>query len=215
MLTGIVNAKRDFPVDYPQYFRDDTDVMLSFRDGNIKAFCEPWNPPGVIGQVHYVYTLKTAFTSEDASFMLGSFELINDIVLDTNDEEIIVPYNAISQLPSLGTDILHSDTWFREAFQALPLGLCLTDLNGAVVLANNYWNRLAHLVSVDVAQYRSDFNPLISAVWLPRNSTTGHGLGMYHIQMDDGILYRVWVLRPSMAVTADPYYIDGKLSTRS
>ncbi len=55
------------------------------------------------------------------------FELIHDSVLDTYDEEIVVTYNALSQLPSLGTAILQPDTWFHDAFQSLPLGLAVFD----------------------------------------------------------------------------------------
>lgn len=127
MLTGDTNAKRDFPTDFAQYFKDDTEVMTHFKHGGSKTFCEPWSPPGVVGSIHFVYTLKTALQCESSIFMLGTFELVNDLMIGEVTAKDF-DHNAHAPLPLLhhienankSTEI--PDLWFQNAFSQLPIG---------------------------------------------------------------------------------------------
>ena len=125
MLTGKVNAKRDF-VDYEQYFLDDTEVMKRYCKGGVKAFCEPWSPPGVVSPIRFVYTLKTALETEDKSFMLGTFQLVDELILGEVSSKVYA-HDAHRSLPMLHDTVVHAvepipSIWFQNAFSQLPLG---------------------------------------------------------------------------------------------
>jgi hypothetical protein len=126
MLTGETNATRDFGADAKQYFVDDTEVMTKFTNGNAKCFCEPWNPPGVVGNVRFVYTLKTALNCGDKSFMLGTFDLVDDYMTGA-ESTMTVALDARAALPPLHDQEKFNvppipDLWFQQAFSQLPLG---------------------------------------------------------------------------------------------
>ena len=125
MLTGYTNAKRDF-IDYAQYFADDTEVMKQFSKGGIKSFCEPWSPPGVISPIRFIYTLKTALIAENRSFMLGTFQLVDELITGETDSKIY-EHNAYCPVPLLHDTSLYNvdpipDSWFQNAFSQLPIG---------------------------------------------------------------------------------------------
>lgn len=217
MLKGI-NAKRDFPVDYKQYFLDDLEVMQKYDNGTVKAFCEPWDPLGVVGDTHFVYTRKTAMNSADSSFMLGTFELVGGNVLGRDSSPHAVAYDATAPLSTLGESSSIPEEWFADAFHALPIGLAVANLEGTLLTTNQWWDQLApseaHLSELREIT-TSTTAPLTTAHWLQQGPAE-LGRGVYHIcNPQGGLEYAVYVLRPAMLKHADPYYVDGKLAFRS
>ena len=156
MCTGYINAKHDFP-DYKQYFDDDIKVMKLYTNNQIYSICEPWSPPGIHS---YVYTRKTAMTinssdgsndtSMSSSYMLGCFDLVDDVTLGITSFKRI-SYNVTTILPLLrvstpesSSSILFSvraisDDWFRHAFDALPNGIAIID-GMTIIHSNQQWN---------------------------------------------------------------------------
>lgn len=228
MCNGDVTAQRDFPMDYEQYFRDDMDVIKLFRNGNIKSFCEPWSPSGVKGDVHFVSTFKTAFSCKSDDFMLGCFEMIDDLITGQVTSKT-VPYDATSSLPPVAAYEI-SDDWFEAAFAALPMGMLITDCSNRVVASNSYWRSLLPdcvpgAVCVPGCCIPADANAsscLTSAKWqqaAPKIPfSVPHLAGQYGIVLGGGQdleeEYHVFVLRPDMKSVSVPYYSDGVLVKR-
>jgi len=213
-MLGGTNAKRDFPVDYKQYFLDDLEVMRKFNNGSVKAFAEPWGPPGVVGDTHFIYTRKTAMTSAHSSFMLGTFELVGGNVLGRESSPHAVEYDATAPLPTLNESSSIPAEWFVDAFNALAVAA----LDGTVLSTNQWWDQLApseaHLNELKAITATATA-PLTTAYWL-QQTPSELGRGVYHIlNPDDGLVYAVYVLRPAMLTCADPYYVDGGLVSRS
>eukprot|EP01033_Poteriospumella_lacustris_P014443 gene14443-10321_t len=190
MLTGHTNAKRDFPTDFAQYFKDDTEVMTHFKHGGSKTFCEPWSPPGVVGSIHFVYTLKTALQCESSSFMLGTFELVNDLMIGEVTAKDF-DHNAHAPLPLLhhienankNTEI--ADLWFQNAFSQLPIDASMHALSPGI-LAGAHDEPAAHDAHTNAPAAAHDAAPV-------------------------PVLYHVYVLRPSMKNNAEPFYENGAL----
>jgi hypothetical protein len=154
MCTGYINAKHDFP-DYKQYFDDDIKVMKLYNNNQIYSICEPWSPPGIHS---YVYTRKTAMTinssegsndtSTSSSYMLGCFDLVDDVALGITSFKRI-SYNVTTILPLLRVSTPESssifsvraisDDWFRHAFDALPNGIAIID-GTTIIHSNQQWN---------------------------------------------------------------------------
>lgn len=132
LCNGATNSKSHFP-DFQSYFEDDRLVMKSFADGKVFAFSEPWNPPGA---QTFTYTLKTAMCSEDKDYMLGCFEIVDDVTLGITKFKRIA-YNASSVLPSFGT--VPSYAWFKDAFKTLPLGVAILSAFCDVLFSNAHW----------------------------------------------------------------------------
>lgn len=233
MCAGDINAKRDFPNDYIQYFKDDFKVVSEFGNGRVMAFCEPWSPPGVIGDVHFIYTLKTAINVESISFMLGTFELINSTVLDNNTySDIAVEYNCNSELSAMNSAVI-PESWFQIAFDSLPIGLAIFDVtNGIILYSNDKYISMTKPtgpnLSAYVIKHLSNTDSVSTAIWLSNlNIASGYSnvdnlspesitynTGIYDIlDKTDGFnkIYKVIVLRPIMSIAAKPRYSDGKL----
>jgi hypothetical protein len=211
-----VNAKRDFPADHEQYFTDDIEVMKIFKDGNIKSFCEPWSPPGVVGPIRFVYTRKTALKiANNKSFMLGSFTLIDDLVLG-NVNECNILYDASSELPVIAREI--PDSWFLEAFTSVPLGLaiyCFQKQQSSpdpptILTKSNLWDIYALECETEITRLTSSINNDLSVntARLHTNSSGTFNVGMYGVTVQNAV-YWVVMLRPAMRDVCDPYYVQG------
>ena len=192
MCDGVTNAKRDFP-DYLQYFNDDIEVIKVYKDGKVKAFCEPWSPPGVIGPIHrnFVFNMKTSFRSGEDSYMVGCFDLLDDLILRE------VTYKEMNEVTPSVLDKKPSPQWFFDAFISLSYGFVILDASDNIILANNKW--------------------IESGIVTPKNTLTSfestrvdviddYDLGQYYIQDDNSNFYRVCIQRPQMSKVAHPYY---------
>ena len=98
MLDGRTTAKRDFVLDFKEYFDADIDVMKNYRSGEVLNLCEHWAPPGIDT---YVYTRKTAIELCESHYMLCYFEYCDEVTLGLAKFKK-VPHNALSTLPSCG-----------------------------------------------------------------------------------------------------------------
>ncbi len=201
---GKTNAKRDFP-DYKAYFEDDCKVMLHYTEGKVLSFSEPWAPPGIQS---YIYTRKTALLSEGDSYMLGCFDLVDDISLGIAKFKRVF-HDAYAEVPPMGMQKI-SDLWFYDAFQALPNGMAIV-LENNVVYTNRYWNIQETIHNINQLFKNHGFEIrdqvlLTSSAWLS-NMTISNGqccdIGTYGIQVE-GKVVQVLVLRPTMSSTATP-----------
>lgn len=222
MCDGVTNAKRDFP-DYIAYFEDDAKVMRHFTDGKVYAFCEPWSPPGIST---HVYTRKTAMNALTGAYMLGCFDIVDDIVLGITSFKL-VPHSASAALPELGQPGSPiADEWFSVAFDKFPDAMAVFNAGGEVVMENKHW-KLAMRSDIEsfslepITQLfrlhgyeRLPANLMNSAAWVT-GVTTGalesrhelpFDIGTYGIQLPDGDSYQVVMTRPSMKSVANPYW---------
>lgn len=115
LCDGKTNAKKDFP-DYQAYFIDDCKVMRDYTGGKILSFCEPWSPPGICT---FIYTRKTAFFSNWQSYMLGCFDVVDDVVLGITTYK----QQKCENDSTSSWQMTISDKWFTAAFDALPNGM--------------------------------------------------------------------------------------------
>jgi hypothetical protein len=211
LCTGTVNAKRDFP-DFKAYFDDDIKVMREYTDGKVLSFCEPWSPPGISS---WVYTRKTALECKKAahdmneSYMLGCFDLVDDITLGISKFKVI-PHDSSG--PSITDDLFH-DGWYYDAFNALPVGMAIVDpTSNKIIHANKYWQKLSNdlvtVYGVEDAFQRHHFNTRFlkdQAAWLAGCNSEGLpqncDIGIYGIEHG-----QIIVLRPSMKAVATPFW---------
>eukprot|EP01038_Epipyxis_sp_PR26KG_P013641 gene13641-18305_t len=232
MLTGYTNAKRDFPADYVQYFKDDIEVVKKYSDSTMvaaKIFCEPWTPPGVVGSIHFVYNLKTAFLTEESAYMLGVFEIIDDFMIG-DITELFVSHDAKGHLPALyPTENCQSvnavpNEWFQSAFTRLPIGVAIFVANSdQIVIANHSW--FAHKSDLDsnISSLKSKVGEgldIITQAYMIYLTEYSVYLGVYGIFIKSPSdiseeLYHVYIIRPAMRAYANPYYESGKLIDRS
>lgn len=205
LCDGKTNAKKDFP-DYLAYFKDDCKVMQHYTDGKVLAFSEPWAPPGIQS---YIYTRKTALLSEGSSYMLGCFDLVDDITLGIAKFKR-VPHNALRALPFQG---LHEipETWFYDAFMAFPNGMAIV-LKNNTILYNKHWLSEETIDSINQLFKEYGFTVegealLTSSTWITNALKTLDGqscdIGTYGIQVGDDIA-QVLILRPIMTSAANP-----------
>ena len=217
MCTGTINAKRDFP-DYKGYFEDDAKVMESYIDGKVLAFCEPWAPPGISS---YIYTRKTALVAKNASYMLGCFDLVDDVTLGIASFKVVA-HNAAAELSPMST-IQISDEWFKDAFDALPNGLALVQEDGMILRSNQQWKKATVgdgkttseedvVVTINQLFKEHGFVPsaatlLTSAAWLTTKLFNDqlYDIGTYGI-MHENKAVQVIVLRPTMSSVAVPFW---------
>jgi hypothetical protein len=223
LCTGTINAKRDFP-DYKAYFDDDIKVMREYTDGNVLAFCEPWSPPGISS---WVYTRKTALhrhatNGANESYMLGCFDLIDDVTLGIAKFKVIP-----NDIFNLHSDVDVVDDWFYDSFNALPVGMAIVEpISNKIILANKYWQKL-YSNAVDIKSINDIFHNHITklssrqAAWITGDS--GEGLpqncdiGTYSIkkyQVEFSEFLQVVILRPSMKSVATPFWTTNLVNKR-
>ncbi|MBX9924004.1 MAG: hypothetical protein K2Y01_07825 [Rhabdochlamydiaceae bacterium] len=206
MCDGKTNAKRDFP-DYKAYFEDDCKVMKHYTDGKVLSFVEPWAPPGIQS---YIYTRKTALQSECQNYMLGCFDLVDDVSLAIARFKRM-PHNALAPLPPLGSQEI-SDSWFNDAFQAFPNGLAV--LQGQKILySNKHWD--APITTQEIHHlfknhgFEIDDQVLLrSAAWISNienSSGQNYDIGIYGISLENTV-YQVLMLRKTMRSATPPYW---------
>ncbi len=97
--------------------------------GHIKAVCEPWDPPGLVSEIKFTFTLSTAFQRDTANYLLGVFEVIDPHTGPYGNELFKAHHDARSVLPPLheahsGLSVPHK--WFTDAFTQLPVGTYLS-----------------------------------------------------------------------------------------
>lgn len=226
MCTGTVNAKRDFR-DYEQYFTDDVKVMRDYSDYKVLAFCEPWAPPGIDS---FIYTRKTAMLSDGSAYMLGCFDLVDDITLSIAKFKRIT-HDAYAPLSPISEASI-PEIWFSNAFDALPNGMAIIDLTTSSLYTNMQWDKLSLFLDIEndcidaIDRINQLFNKygfsttsldlLSNAAWLT-NIKTPNGdfcdIGTYGIH-SNGSNYQVVVLRPTMSSVANPYFLNGQLINR-
>lgn len=207
LCNGETNAKKDF-CDFKKYFEDDVNVIMKYFDGKLLSLCEPWSPPGVSS---YVYTIKTTLESESKKYMLGCFDLVDDIVLGITSFKRI-PYDgeaSLSLISSSNTEIPLK--WFKDAYNSLPY--CFAIIHQDMVLYANYqWMQLSLRNNVQINELNQLFhangfptNPiglLNSSAWITNISVSKllYDVGTYGIK-NNNKLYQILVLRPTMSST--------------
>jgi hypothetical protein len=207
LCDGMTNAKKDFH-DFNKYFDDDVNVIMNYKDGKLLYLCEPWSPPGISS---FVFTIKTTLESESKKYMLGCFDVVDDIVLGiTSFKKIDYDGNApLSPASSSGSKVPLK--WFKDAFNALPYCFAIIYQN-RVLYVNYQWLQLSLRNNVEVNQINQLFhsnefptNPiglLNSSAWMTNISISKSlfDVGTYGI-LDNHKLYQVLVLRPTMSST--------------
>jgi hypothetical protein len=228
MCDGKTNAKShgNF-TGYEQYFADDINIVKNYRDGRVMAFIEPWDPPGIDTTV---YTRKTCVESAGVRYMLGNFELVDDVTLGVAKYRRI-RYSARDVHPPL--DI--QPGWFVDAFNQSPLSMVISTIDGNVVQSSRKWRESVELLcshddktddatliesitnaftskgfntdAAFVEEYAACFSEFLDVGGLQ------HDVATYGIVVNN-VVYRVIALRPCMKCVAAPNYVTVEAKSR-
>lgn len=87
--------------------------------GEVHVICEPWQ---TIGTSTINYARKTGLKVKERRFMLGTFDVVNDVVLGISVHRISSLQNKIRRTKKYGEELIE-DEWFLEALRALPVAV--------------------------------------------------------------------------------------------